>query len=126
MVKNCYCCSGLFFKDCCEQFILGIQKPENCLQLMRSRFSAYATQNTDYLLSTTHISQIKNYSRIEILDWATSNSWQKLEIISFSETTVEFKAFYLDSKRKLTVHHEFSNFKLENDFWFYVDGTFLN
>ncbi len=50
---------------------------------MCSRYSAYAIQNADYLLATTHISERKYYSKIEILDWATSNSWQKLEIIPF-------------------------------------------
>ncbi len=92
---------------------------------MRSRFSAYATQNADYLLATTHISVRKNYSIIEILDWATSNSWQKLEIISFSKTTVEFKAYYLDAKNNANIHHEFSNFKFQDGFWFYFDGDFL-
>ena len=125
-MKNCYCCSSETFENCCEPFILGIQNPETCLQLMRSRFSAYATQNADYLLATTYISERKNYFKIEILDWATSNSWQKLEIISYSKTTVEFKAYYLDSNSNHQVHHEFSNFKFQDGFWFYVDGTFQN
>ena len=125
VLKNCFCCSENTFENCCETFILGIKNPENCLQLMRSRYSAYATQNADYLLATTYISERKHYSKTEILDWATSNIWQRLEIISFSETTVEFKAFYLESKNKLNIHHEYSNFKLENGFWFYVDGKFL-
>ena len=124
-MKKCYCCSDFIFKNCCEPYILGIQKPETCLQLMRSRFSAYATQNADYLLATTYISVRKNYSKIEILDWATSNSWQKLEIISFSKTTVEFKAYYLDANNNANIHYEFSNFKFEDGFWFYFDGDFL-
>ena len=125
MPKKCYCCSDKSFDNCCEPFILGIQKPETCLQLMRSRYSAYATQNADYLLATTYISERKHYSKTEILDWATSNSWQKLEIISFSETTVEFKAFYMDIDKKQNIHHEFSNFKSEDGFWFYLVGRFL-
>ncbi len=125
MPKNCFCCSDLTFENCCEPFILGNKNPETCLQLMRSRYSAYATKNADYLLATTHISERKYYSKTQILDWATSNIWQKLEIISFSETTVEFKAFYLNSNNKLNIHHEFSNFKCEDGFWFYLDGKFL-
>ncbi len=92
---------------------------------MRSRYSAYATQKADYLLATTHISERKYYSKTEIFDWATSNSWQKLEILNNSDTTVEFKAYYLDSTNIQQIHHELSNFKLENDFWFYVDGNYL-
>lgn len=119
---NCYCCCNKSFENCCEPFILGTKNPETCLQLMRSRYSAYATQNADYLVATTHISQRKYYSKSEILDWATSNIWQKLEIVSFSETTVEFKAYYLDAHKKQNIHHEFSNFKFDDGFWLYVDG----
>lgn len=124
-MKKCYCCSEKKFENCCEPFISKIQKPETCLQLMRSRYSAYATQKADYLLATTHISERKYYSKTEIFDWATSNSWQKLEILNNSDTTVEFKAYYLDSTNIQQIHHELSNFKLENDFWFYVDGNYL-
>jgi SEC-C motif domain protein len=122
---NCYCCSNKTFENCCEPFISGTKKPETCLQLMRSRYSGYVLQNAEYLLATTHISERKYYSKTEILDWATLNTWQKLEIVSFSETTVEFKAYYLDANQKLNSHHEFSNFKIEDGFWFYVDGEVL-
>ena len=122
---NCYCCSNKTFDTCCESFILGTKKPETCLELMRSRYSAYATQNADYLLATTIISKRKYHSKPEILDWAIINTWLKLEIISFSETKVDFKAYYLDAHKKQNIHHEFSNFKLENGFWFYVDGEVL-
>ncbi len=125
-MKNCYCCSNKTYENCCEPFILGNKNPENCLQLMRSRYSAYATQKADYLIATTDISERKNYSKIEILDWAKSNYWQKLEIISFSEYTVEFKAYYLNSDNIQQIHHELSNFKIEDGSWFYVDGTNLN
>ncbi len=91
---------------------------------MKSRYSAYATHQADYLLSTTHSSQSKYYSKEEILNWATANQWQKLEIISATENTVEFKAYFLDENRAKQVHHEFSTFKQENGSWFYVDGKF--
>lgn len=92
---------------------------------MRSRYTAYVLKNADYLFFTTHLSQRNNYSISEILDWATCNEWQKLEIINTTETTVEFKAYYLDCFKKPKIHHEFSNFKLENGSWFYVDGSFF-
>jgi SEC-C motif-containing protein len=94
------------------------------LTLMQSRYSAYATHHADYLLATTHSSEREYYSREEILHWATVNKWQKLEIISATENTVEFKAFFLDENNVSQVHYEFSTFKKENDSWFYVDGKF--
>ena len=91
---------------------------------MRSRYSAYATHNADYLMETTYVSERKYYSKPEILRWAVSNKWQKLEILSFSENTVEFKAYFLDLDNKPQVHYEFSTFKFENEAWYYLDGKF--
>jgi len=91
---------------------------------MKSRYSAYATQQADYLLNTTQSFQRKYYSKADILNWAAANEWQKLEIISFTENTVEFKAYFLDEHKVPQIHHEFSTFKQENGSWFYVDGKF--
>jgi SEC-C motif-containing protein len=122
--NNCYCGSSEPFESCCAPYINGVQKAPTALALMKSRYSAYATHQADYLLATTHSSERKYYSREEILHWATANQWQKLEIISATENTVEFKAYFIDENNVNQVHYEFSNFKQENGSWFYVDGTF--
>lgn len=124
MENKCFCDTGLLFKDCCELYLEKNQKAPTALALMRSRYSAYATHNADYLLETTYISERKYYSKAEILKWATSNKWQKLEILSFSDNTVEFKAYFLNINNKPQTHYEFSTFKLENHAWFYLDGKF--
>ena len=41
-----------------------------------------------------------------------------------TETTVTFKAYYLDYQLKAQIHHEHSTFTFENGTWFYVDGTY--
>lgn len=122
--KNCYCGAAKLFESCCDVYIKGTQKAPTALALMKSRYSAYASHQVGYLLATTHSSQRKYYSKDEILHWATTNQWQKLEIISFTENTVEFKAYFLDENKVSQVHYEFSTFKKENEGWFYVDGTF--
>ena len=126
---NCYCCSGKEFEDCCQPFINGIAKPETAEELMRSRYSAYATVGVDYLLRTTHPSARKFHNAESIEQWAKSNSWQKLEIISTTDGglkdkkgMVEFKAYYLDEHQQLQIHHEYSNFLKELGKWFFVDG----
>jgi SEC-C motif-containing protein len=123
---KCYCGSQKNFDECCEPFINGTEKAPTALELMRSRYSAYATHSADYLLVTTHISERKYYSKSEILNWATSNQWLQLEIVAATENTVEFKAYFLDNKLQKQIHHEFSTFKLENGSWFYVDGKFFD
>jgi SEC-C motif-containing protein len=122
--KKCFCDTGLLFNDCCGLYLQNNQKASTALALMRSRYSAYATHNADYLLETTHVSERTYYSKAEILKWATSNKWQKLEILSFTENTVEFKAYFLDLNGKSQTHYEFSTFKFENSAWYYVDGKF--
>lgn len=121
----CYCNSEKLFKDCCEPYLKGLKKAPTAEALMRSRYSAYATHQADYLVATTHVSQRNNYTREDILLWAISNSWQKLEVLKSTETTVEFKAYYLDQNKVAQIHHEFSTFKQEEGDWYYVDGQYF-
>ncbi|HTG65907.1 MAG TPA: YchJ family metal-binding protein [Flavobacterium sp.] len=121
----CYCNSEKLFKDCCEPYLKGLKKTPTAEALMRSRYSAYASHQADYLVATTHISQRSNHSREDILLWAISNKWQKLEILKATETTVEFKAYFLDQNKTSQIHHEFSTFKQEEGDWYYVDGQYF-
>lgn len=124
-MKNCYCCSDKPFESCCKPFIEEIKFPEIPEELMRSRYSSYVIQNANYLMATTHVSQRKHYSISEILNWAKSNTWLKLEVITAHENRVEFKAYFLNDKLQAQIHHEHSTFKSENGIWFYVDGEFI-
>jgi SEC-C motif-containing protein len=124
--RKCYCCSEKKFEDCCGPIIKGIEKPSTALALMRSRYSAYAIHEVDYLWATTHSTTRNYHCKAEILNWATSNQWLQLEIINAAKNTVEFKACFLDSTLHKQIHHELSAFKLENGIWFYVDGEFFN
>lgn len=122
---SCYCGSDMSFEKCCEPILSGKLKATTAEVLMRSRYSAYAIHNADYLIATTHSTTIATHSKDEILYWATSNQWQRLEIIRATSTTVEFKAFYFNSNKQLQVHHEHSRFVEENSEWMYVDGDYF-
>ncbi|WP_395056090.1 YchJ family protein [Flavobacterium sp.] len=124
-MKNCYCNSNKIFSECCEPYILLTQKAPTAESLMRSRYSAYCVQNVDYILATTHPSTRKFHNKKEILAFASQNTWIKLEIINASETTIEFKALYIDNNLKSQMHHEKSTFKKEEESWFYVDGEWF-
>ena len=50
---KCPCGSGLKYKKCCGLFHKG-KVPSNALDLMKSRYSAYAYNNTNYIIQTTH------------------------------------------------------------------------
>lgn len=126
---NCYCCSGKEFADCCQPFIEGKAKPQTAEELMRSRFSAYAVCAVEYLLRSTHPSTRRFYKAEDLENWAKSNVWQRLEIISKTageakdkKGTVEFKAYFTDANGNPQIHHELSNFQKELGRWFFVDG----
>lgn len=129
---NCYCCSARKFEECCEPFILGVLKPATAEALMRSRYAAYATAETQYLLRSTHPSTRRAYDPQAIERWAKASRWLRLEIVSTTkgaatdkEGTVEFKAYYTDETGQPQIHHERSNFRKELGKWFFVDGTIL-
>ena len=123
-MSNCYCGNSIPFQDCCETYIKGIDNAPTAEKLMRSRYSAFATGAADYLVNTTHISKRRYHNKKDILAWSQANKWLKLEVLASTETTVTFKAYYLDENLKAQVHYEHSTFKLENGKWFYVDGEY--
>lgn len=124
-MQQCYCGTGLAFANCCQPLIEGIQNAATAAELMRSRYSAYCVQAADYLVATTHSSTRKFHKEADILAWSQSNTWLQLVIISSSENTVEFKAYYLDESLKAQIHHEKSSFIFEKGSWLYVDGIFF-
>ncbi len=123
-MSNCYCRNSIPFQDCCEPYIKGIANAPTAEKLMRSRYSAFATGAADYLVNTTHISKRRLHNKKDILAWSQANKWLKLEVLASTETTVTFKAYYLDENLKAQVHYEHSTFKLEDGKWFYVDGEY--
>lgn len=119
---TCPCCSAVPFSDCCEPFLSGTILPDSPEALMRSRFSAYATVNVDYLLETTHPKTRSYYSPLSIRQWAEENKWLKLEVIETMANKVRFKAHFEDGKGIQHVHREHSTFKLESGKWYFFDG----
>ncbi|ESS71508.1 hypothetical protein UPF0225 [Methyloglobulus morosus KoM1] len=121
----CPCGSGIDYGQCCGLFHSGDKLPATAEALMRSRFTAYAKDNTGYILATWDAA-----SRLEKQSLSDENLvWQKLEIIdtkkggiSDNKGIVEFKAFYLNKGEDYMLH-EVSRFIKKDDRWFYVDGV---
>ncbi len=119
----CPCASGKPFAACCEPFIQGKIQAPTAEALMRSRYTAYAKKQVDYLLKTWHADTRPKQIRIEEIP-----EWKHLAIMRVedgSETdhegTVAFTATAI-THGKAFVLHETSCFKKENNQWFYVDG----
>jgi len=121
----CPCGSGIGYKQCCFLYHNGEKIAESALALMKSRYSAYVNANADYILKTTLPSTVHLYKKSDILKWAKSSKWLKLEILYFDDETLEFKAHYFNPNMQLEIHHERSRFKNQNGRWYYSDAEFF-
>jgi len=130
-MSNCPCGSNLPFADCCEPAIKGARPAQTAEQLMRSRYSAYVTVDTDYIFETTHPKHRQGYDHKGTREWAESAQWENLEIVATkggreddSTGEVEFRASYRD-KGGRKVHHELASFEKDGEKWYFVDGNLV-
>jgi len=125
---KCPCGLTNTFENCCYKIING--KPATTAeQLMRSRYSAYVTNNAQYLFDTYADTSRKETSVADIAQWAKQCKWIALSVISAhtntNSTIVEFSAKYLQ-KSKLCLLHEQSRFIKTNGRWYYLDGDIIS
>ncbi len=121
----CLCGSTLPYQTCCKLYHSGEKFPATAEQLMRSRFSAYARHDSDYLRLTWDA-----HKRPKHIDFSKETvQWLRLEIIATKKGgakdergIVEFKAFYSLAGQE-AVMQEISRFKKIANRWFYVDGV---
>jgi len=126
----CPCHSGKPYGDCCQPFHDGALA-RNALELMRSRYSAYALNLPDYIIKTTH-QENPSYSPEHDL-WAEAISlfsketkFAGLIIHEFKEkgreSSVTFTAI-LSKKGRDASFTENSYFEKEGDAWYYSAGN---
>ena len=125
ILKPCICCSGKAFAQCCEPLLLKTMIAKTPVQLMRSRYSAFALGGFgEYLLSTWAIAGSMGLSATELS--SRTVDWQSLSILSHQQNGdlahVEFEASFLDSNKVMQTHHEYSKFERINNHWFYISG----
>ena len=123
----CPCGQG-DYQYCCQPLHVGQAHAETASQLMRSRYSAFALQQIDYIVQTTVLGQQASLDVGAIADWSKSNQWLKLEVLNSNEkldknhAQVEFKAHYHDGKQT-QIHHEISHFVQHQARWYFLDPT---
>ena len=127
MSTVCPCGRGEYVR-CCQPLHLGQQKAVSAEQLMRSRYSAFAKHEIDYIEKTTALGQQAALDMPAIAAWSKANIWLKLDIVQSNEkldkqhALVEFKAHYHDGI-KAEIHHELSHFVKHHDTWYFLDPT---
>ncbi|WP_207456235.1 YchJ family protein [Azospirillum sp. SYSU D00513] len=126
---DCPCRSGKALEACCGPYLAGTAAAPTAEALMRSRYSAFATHNIDYLEETLMPETRGDFDRAEVEAWAKNSLWTGLEVRSTEnggpddeEGIVEFQArFTMNGKQQ--VHHETGSFAKRDGRWFYVDGV---
>ncbi|MDX6746297.1 YchJ family metal-binding protein [Polaribacter sp. PL03] len=118
----CPCNPNNLYKNCCKKAHKDIITVSSAEELMRSRYSAFVLADVLYLHKSHHSStrlSKKEYKELE--KWTKSVEWVKLEILNFTENTVNFKAFFLENGN-LEVIEEHSTFCKENNNWVYLNA----
>ena len=82
--SNCPCGQGNY-AECCQPLHLGQAKAQTAAQLMRSRYSAFAKHEIDYIVKTTAIGQQQFLDQVAIADWSQANQWLKLDVLQAKE-----------------------------------------
>ena len=124
---SCPCGLGEY-ASCCQPLHLGQSFAQSAEQLMRSRYSAFAKTEIDYIVATTALGQQRALDVNALREWSVSNQWQQLEIVKVEakigkvHASVEFKAHYHDGQAA-HIHHELSYFVQQQQRWYFLDPT---
>jgi SEC-C motif-containing protein len=124
----CPCGSNDSFNQCCEPILDGVRKASSAEALMRSRYTAFAVGNVDYLIKTTAKEKRAKDDRKVLNQQVKSTTWLGLTIEATSAGspldqtgTVTFRASFQSGPEK-GVLHECSRFRKDPEGWVYVDG----
>ena len=128
----CPCGSQKKFKNCCRVFHYG-ETPLTALELMKSRYSAFAASDSKYIINTTHrdnpdyTTDIEKWEK-DIHEFFDHTDFKELEVIDFidgdEESYVTFKATLFQGAID-TSFTEKSRFLKVNNLWLYHSGEFI-
>jgi len=126
----CPCGSKKQYQYCCKLYLSGKKKPDTAEKLMRSRYTAFAKENINYLIATLDPEKRTENYREELTKSVNNTEWLGLTIINTHQGKkndvtgiVEFEAIYQVSEPGQL--HERSRFRKIDKQWFYVDGDIL-
>ncbi len=122
--------STLTLAQCCGPYLDGAPAP-NPEAVMRSRYTAYALGNIDYLHDTLAPEARHDFDRKSVSHWSKSSQWHGMEILSTegglpgdAEGFVEFTADFSTEGQRQT-HRERSRFRFDapTGRWLFVEAA---
>ncbi len=127
-MSDCPCKTGKKYSECCEPLITGSRPAQTAEELMRSRYTAYATTKVKYIIETSHPDSQENYDENAVREWSEESEWLGLEILDTIKGgpeddlgQVEFIARYRQGGDRQK-HHEVATFSKVDGTWYFVDG----
>lgn len=128
----CPCGSRQAYDDCCGRFLAGRAQPATAEQMMRSRYTAFARQNANYLFATLLPASRQRDELKSLQKSFRGITWVGLEIVATerggeadADGIVEFRAT-CEANGERAVVHERSTFTRRDGRWYYVDGEALS
>ncbi|TYP75233.1 YchJ family protein [Aquimarina intermedia] len=125
-MTKCPCDTTKTYPDCCELIHRNIDNAKTAEDLMRSRYTAFVLANGAYLMKSHHSTTRPVHDTEEIVAWAKSVQWIRLEVLGTTkgghndkEGTVHFKAYFFEGGI-VQVIEEHSLFEREEEHWVYV------
>ena len=117
------------YKDCCAPYIEQDQPAPTAEALMRSRYSAFAVENIDYLERTLAPEARHDFDRKAIAHWARQSQWVGLDILSTEDGKAGDKSGYVEfiahfvSEGERMLHRERSLFRFDDadSRWYFVE-----
>jgi SEC-C motif domain protein len=103
-------CGSPSYDGCCGRLHRGEQQAASPEELMRSRYSAYAVGDADYVWRTWHPRTRPGQVQID-----PTIGWTGLEVLEAADDVVEFRAHH-----DRGVLHERSRFEQRAGRWFYL------
>lgn len=113
----CPCESGEYYRACCGPLHSGASRAGTPEHLMRSRFSAFALGDAEYLLRSWHPRTRPAELRLD-----PRVSWLSLQIVAASGAEVEFIARFRGPDGRGFLR-ERSRFAERAGQWFYLEGV---
>lgn len=124
----CPCHSQETYERCCSLYHKHKAYPQSPLELMRSRYSAYALSLVDYIIETTHPSS-SHYEKdlalwkSRLLSFCKATAFKGLTILGHQEEgEVSFVAHLMQGDKDVSFQ-ERSQFIKDNGRWYYVEGV---
>lgn len=128
---SCPCGSGKALAECCGPILEHARKAETAEQLMRARYTAYATCDIDFLYASSGKDVQAEFDPEASRRWAEGSKWLGMQVLATEkggaeddEGVVEFIASYA-VKSTTFEHHERSLFQRVDGEWKFIDGELV-